>query len=64
MATDDERVFLDARRHGVVLAGPLGQALALAIVGGTLLAFVWPLAVAGSLLVLLAAMMAMRAVWN
>jgi uncharacterized membrane protein YdbT with pleckstrin-like domain len=62
--TDDEKVFLDARRHGVVLARPLGQALALAIVGGILLAFVWPLALAGSLLVLLGAVLALRAVWN
>jgi uncharacterized membrane protein YdbT with pleckstrin-like domain len=62
--TDDEKVFLDARRHGVVLARPLGQALALAIVGGILLAFVWPLALAGSLLVLLGALLALRAVWN
>jgi uncharacterized membrane protein YdbT with pleckstrin-like domain len=64
MATDDEKVFLDARRHGVVLARPLGQALALAIVGGMLLGFVWPLALAGSLLVLLGAFVALRAVWN
>jgi uncharacterized membrane protein YdbT with pleckstrin-like domain len=62
--TDDEKVFLDARRHGVVLARPLGQALALAIVGGILLAFVWPLALAGSLLVLLGAVLALRAVWK
>jgi uncharacterized membrane protein YdbT with pleckstrin-like domain len=61
---DGEKVFLDARRHGVVLARPLAQALALAIVGGMLLAFVWPLAVAGSLLVLLGAILALRAVWN
>ncbi len=60
----DEEVFLDARRHGVVLARPLGQALLLAVVGGTLTAFVWPLAVAGALLVALAAVMALRAVWG
>jgi uncharacterized membrane protein YdbT with pleckstrin-like domain len=61
---NDEKVFLDARRHGVVLARPLGQALALAALGGVLLGFVWPLAAAGSLLVLLGALMALRAVWN
>jgi uncharacterized membrane protein YdbT with pleckstrin-like domain len=64
VASDDEKVFLDARRHGVVLARPFCQALALAVVGGMLLAFVWPLALAGSLLVLLGAGMALRAVWN
>lgn len=64
MDNDGEKVFLDARRHGVVLALPFAQALALAIVGGILLAFVWPLALAGSLLVLLGAIVALRAVWN
>ena len=64
MANDDEKVFLDARRHGVVLARPLGQALIIAAIGGALLAFIWPLPVAGALLVVLAACMAVRAVWN
>ncbi|MGZ8693644.1 MAG: PH domain-containing protein [Gaiellaceae bacterium] len=64
MPTDDEQVFLDARRHGVVLARPLGQALLLAVIGGTLTALVWPLAVAGAILVALAAVMAVRAVWG
>ena len=60
----DEQVFLDARRHGVVLARPLGQALVLAVVGGALTAFVWPLAIAGALLVALGALTAVRAVWG
>lgn len=60
----DERVYLDARRHGVVLAWPLGQAVGLAVVGGTLLAFTWPFAVAGALLICLAAGLAARAVWQ
>jgi len=60
----DEHVFLDARRHGVVLARPLGQALLLAIVGGTLTAFVWPLAIAGAILVGIAAVTAIKAVWG
>ena len=64
MGSDDEKVFLDARRHGVVLARPLGQALGLAALGGILLAFVWPFAVAGALLVLLGSILALRAVWN
>jgi uncharacterized membrane protein YdbT with pleckstrin-like domain len=64
MGTDDERVFLDARRHGVVLARPLGQALGLAATGGVLLGFVWPLAAAGALLITVGAGMALRAVWN
>jgi membrane protein YdbS with pleckstrin-like domain len=60
----DEQVFLDARRHGVVLARPLGQALLLAVVGGTLTAFVWPLAIAGAILVAIAAVTAIKAVWG
>jgi uncharacterized membrane protein YdbT with pleckstrin-like domain len=62
--TDDEQVFLDARRHGVVLARPLGQALLLAVIGGALTAFVWPLAVAGAILVAIGALMAIKAVWG
>ncbi|MFN2468776.1 MAG: PH domain-containing protein [Gaiellaceae bacterium] len=61
---EDERIYLDARRHGVVLARPLGQALALAALGGVLLAFAWPFAVAGALLIALAAVLALRAVWG
>jgi uncharacterized membrane protein YdbT with pleckstrin-like domain len=64
MPTEDERVCLDARRHGVVLAWPLGQALALALLGGGLLTQVWPLAVAGAILVVIAAVLALRAVWD
>jgi uncharacterized membrane protein YdbT with pleckstrin-like domain len=64
VANDDEKVFLDARRHGVVLARPLGQALIVAVIGGALLAFIWPLPVAGALLVVLAALLAVRAVWS
>jgi uncharacterized membrane protein YdbT with pleckstrin-like domain len=64
VGTDDETIFLDARRHGVVLARPLGQALGLAAVGGVLLGFVWPLAASGALLITVAAGMALRAVWS
>ena len=64
MLTDrEERVFLDARRHGIVLVRPLARALAATVVGGALLAFTWPLAVAGALLMALGALMSLRAVW-
>ena len=64
MLTDrEERVFLDARRHGIVLVRPLARALAATVVGGALLAFAWPLAVAGALLMALGALMSLRAVW-
>ena len=64
MPDHEEKVCLDARRHGVVLARPLGQALALAAVGGALLGLVWPLALAGAILVSLGAAVALRAVWQ
>jgi membrane protein YdbS with pleckstrin-like domain len=64
MLTDrDERVFLDARRHGIVLVRPLARALAATVVGGALLALAWPLAVAGALLMALGALLSLRAVW-
>jgi uncharacterized membrane protein YdbT with pleckstrin-like domain len=58
-----EKVCLDARRHGVVLARPLAQALALAGAGAVLLALPWPLAIPGAALVVAAAAVCLRAVW-
>ena len=64
MLTDrEERVFLDARRHGIVLVRPLARALAATLVGGALLAFAWPLAVAGAVLMAIGALVSLRAVW-
>jgi uncharacterized membrane protein YdbT with pleckstrin-like domain len=59
----DEEICLDARRHGVVLARPLVQALALAGLGAVLLALPWPLPLLGAALVVLAAGVCLRAVW-
>lgn len=64
LASRDEQVCLDARRHGVVLARPVGQALVLALVGGILLAQPWPLQLPGALLVIVAALLTLRAVWK
>jgi uncharacterized membrane protein YdbT with pleckstrin-like domain len=63
LADPEERVFLDARRHGIVLLGPLSRALVATVVGGALLAFPWPLAVTGAALMGLAALVFARAVW-
>ena len=63
LASDEERVCLDARRHGVVLARPLAQALLLAAAGGVLLALPWPSQVPGALLVIAGALLTLRAVW-
>jgi uncharacterized membrane protein YdbT with pleckstrin-like domain len=59
-----EEVCLDARRHGIVLARPLGQALALAVVGGILLTQFWALALLGALAIAVGAASALRAVWR
>ena len=59
----DERICLDARRHGIVLARPVAQALGLAGAGAVLLALPWPLAVPGAALVAAAALVCVRAVW-
>ena len=64
LASADERVCLDARRHGVVLARPLAQALVLAGVGGVLVFQRWPLQLPGALLITAGALVALRAVWR
>ena len=64
MVTRDEQVCFDARRHGVVLARPLAEAVALALTGGILLAEPWPLPVLGAALMAIAAAVCLRAVWR
>jgi uncharacterized membrane protein YdbT with pleckstrin-like domain len=63
MLPRDEQVCFDVRRHGVSLARPLAQAAVLAISGGVLLAQPWPLQLPGAALVVLAALVCLRAVW-
>jgi uncharacterized membrane protein YdbT with pleckstrin-like domain len=63
LADPAEEVCFDARRHGVVLARPLAQAVVLAGSGGILLTQPWPLPVPGAVLVGLAALVCLRAVW-
>jgi len=64
LASRDEQVCLDARRHGVVLARPLAQALVLALAGAILLVQPWPLELPGAALVIVAALLTLRAVWK
>jgi uncharacterized membrane protein YdbT with pleckstrin-like domain len=63
LADPDEEICFDARRHGVVLARPLAQAVVLAAAGGILLTQPWPLPLPGAALVSLAALVCLRAVW-
>jgi uncharacterized membrane protein YdbT with pleckstrin-like domain len=64
LSDPEERVFLDARRHGIVLVRPLTRALVATVGGGALLAFAWPLAVVGATLMALGALVSVRAVWR
>ena len=60
----DEEVCLEARRHGIVLARPLVWAIVVAGAGGVLATADWPVSLAGSVLIGLAAFIALRAVWK
>jgi uncharacterized membrane protein YdbT with pleckstrin-like domain len=60
----DEYVYLDERRHGVILVRPLSRAFALAVLGATGLALGWPVSVAGLVLLIVAAVLALVAVWR
>jgi uncharacterized membrane protein YdbT with pleckstrin-like domain len=64
LSEPEERIFLDARRHGIVLVRPLSRALASTVAGGALLALAWPLAVVGAALMALGALLSVRAVWR
>ncbi len=60
----DERICLDARRHGAVLARPLGRALVLCGAGAAAITQGWPVSVPGAALLVLGALVALRAVWR
>jgi len=61
---EHEQVYVDQRRHGIVLVRPLGRSLLLATLGVVGLALGWPASVAGGLLVVAAAAYALAAVWR
>jgi hypothetical protein len=64
LASPEERVCFDARRHGVVLARPLAWSLVLATVGAVLLFQPWPLQLPGAALIAVGALVSLRAVWR
>ena len=64
LVSPEERVCFDARRHGVALARPLTGAVVLALAGGILISRPWPFQVPGALLVVVGALLALRAVWR
>jgi uncharacterized membrane protein YdbT with pleckstrin-like domain len=64
LAAPDERVCLEARRHGIVLARPLSRAVGLAAIGGLLFVVGWPATVLGAPLLAVGALLSARAVWR
>jgi membrane protein YdbS with pleckstrin-like domain len=64
LAEPEEHVYLDARRHGVVLVRPLCRALVLALLGSAAFLGGWPVSVAGATLLVIAAIVATAAVWR
>jgi uncharacterized membrane protein YdbT with pleckstrin-like domain len=64
LTASDEYVYLDERRHGVILVRPLTRALAFAVLGATGLALGWPVSIAGLVLLVVAAVLALVAVWR
>jgi uncharacterized membrane protein YdbT with pleckstrin-like domain len=64
LTESDERVYLDERRHGVILVRPLTRALAIAVLGTTGLALGWPVSLAGLVLLIVAAVLALVSVWR
>ena len=64
LASADEEICLEARRHGIVLARPLAWAVVLAGVGGVLWTLPWPVSVVGAVVIGFAAVVAVRAVWK
>jgi len=62
--SDEERVFLDARRHGIVLVRPFLKASIAAAAGVVLFGVGWPASAAGSVLLVVAAVVALAAVWS
>ena len=64
LAQPEEHVYLDARRHGIVLVRPLARAAALAVLGAVSFAVGWPASLAGATLLALAAGFAIVAVWR
>jgi len=64
LATPEERIVVEARRHGIVLARPLARAAFLAAAGGAGVVAGWPFSPAGAALLVAAALAATAAVWR
>jgi membrane protein YdbS with pleckstrin-like domain len=60
----EEQVYIDARRHCIVLVRPLARACILAVIGSVGFLIGWPASAAGAVLLLVAAGGAVAAVWG
>ena len=61
---DHEHVYVDARRHGVVLLRPLARALVIALLGAVAFLGGWPVSAVGCAFLCIAALGALAAVWK
>jgi membrane protein YdbS with pleckstrin-like domain len=64
LTRQDEQVCLEERRHVVVLAAPLVRALPLAAAAAGALLLGWPASLAAPVLLAVAAVVVLRAVWR
>jgi uncharacterized membrane protein YdbT with pleckstrin-like domain len=61
---ENEHVYVDARRHGVVLLRSFARALVLALLGAAAFLGGWPVSAAGAAVLCIAALGAVAAVWR
>src|SRR4051794_35289923 len=59
-----EAICLETRRHGIVLLWPLGRAITIALGGSLLVAAGWPATLLGAPVMVFAAVLGLRAVWQ
>ena len=64
LAGPEERVVVEARRHGIVLVVPLLRAAAVAALGAAAVIAGWPYSPVGAVLLLVAAAAATAGVWR
>jgi uncharacterized membrane protein YdbT with pleckstrin-like domain len=64
MVSAHEHVFVEERRHGIVLAGSFVRASAVAAPGAFAVTVGWPATAFGAVLLVVAAVIAVSAVWR
>ena len=64
LAAPGEHIWLESRRHGIVLARAFVRSFGLLAAGLILLAIGWPVSAGGAVLAVLAALLAVFAVWR